>query len=101
MFKSWHFRALAVAAFERNDPESVKKNLREAGCLEQRLIEEINAPENKPYGVCGAWPDYDFFLNWRLQLDKQLYEMRTDENKSPLSDNNPDMELFLPALLGM
>lgn len=101
MFKSWHFRALAVAAFERNDPESVRKNLRETGRLEQGLIQEVNAPENKSFGVCGAWPDYDFFLNWRLQLDKQLYEMRTDENKSPLQDDNPDVELFLPALLGM
>ncbi len=101
MFKAWHFRALAVAAFERNDPDAVRENIRETGRLEQKLIGEVNAPENKPYGVCGAWPDYDFFLNWRLQLDKQLYEMRTDENKAPLSDCNPDVELFLPGLLGV
>ena len=101
MFKAWHFRALAVAAFERNDADAVRRNIRETGRLEQLLIQEVIAPENKQYGVCGAWPDYNFFLNWRLQLDKQLYEMRTDDNKAPLSDCNPDVELFLPGLLGV
>ena len=50
-------------------------------------------------GVAGAWIDYEFFLNWRLQLDKQLLEMRTTENMIPVTDENPDVELFLPGLL--
>ena len=98
-YDSWHCRALAVKAFRAKDEATVKKEIKEAGKLEQALIEEVNGPDRLEYGVGGAWIDYDFFVHWRVQLDQQLYEMRDDSNKKPFVDMNPDVELFLPALL--
>ena len=98
MFEAWHFRAMAVQAFERNAPDEVRKNLQKTAECEQRLADLVKNSANGS-GVAGAWIDYEFFLNWRLQLDKQLLEMRTKENAIPVTDENPDVELFLPGLL--
>lgn len=99
MYRSWHCRAVAVKFFRKNDAESVKKHIAEAAKLEQELKEMVLGKDEKKYGVCGAWVDYEFFIYWRVQLDKQLVEMRTEENKLPFIDMNPEVELFLPAML--
>ncbi|MBO4303390.1 MAG: DUF4838 domain-containing protein [Lentisphaeria bacterium] len=99
MFASWHCRALAVKAFRKKDAPTVRKHIAEAARLEQKMKEAVQGKEEKKYGVCGAWIDYEFFIYWRVQLDKQLYEMRTEENKLPFIDMNPEVELFLPAML--
>ena len=99
MFESWHCRALAVKAFRKNDADTVKKHIAEAARLEDKMKKAVQGKDEKKYGVCGAWIDYEFFIYWRVQLDKQLVEMRTEENKLPFVDMNPDVELFLPAML--
>lgn len=101
MFKAWNARALAVMAFERNDVNEVRRGIVEAAKQEQRLIDLINRSRERDDGVNGAWPDFSFFQNWRFQLDKQLLEMRTSEQKKPVTDENPDVEMFLPGLLGL
>jgi hypothetical protein len=99
-FESWHFRALAVLSFDEQNADEVRKNIIEAGKREQILRDAVTGPDAQKYGVAGAWVDYEFFMVWRLQLDKQLLEMRTPENQKPFVDMNPEVELFLPALLG-
>jgi hypothetical protein len=101
MLNSWHERALAVQAFDNKDAAKVRKHIMEAGRLEQGMIELINKSKETDDGVNGAWIDFVFFQNWRLQLDKQLLEMRTLEQKLPVTDENPEMELFLPGLLNL
>ena len=98
MFEAWHCRALAVQAFGRNDRDAVRSCLEKTAEYEQELAEQVRNSAGGS-GVAGAWIDYEFFLNWRLQLDKQLLEMRTTENMIPVTDENPDVELFLPGLL--
>ncbi len=99
MFESWHCRALAVKAFRKNDAQTVRKHIADAARLEEKMKNAVQGQDEKKYGVCGAWIDYEFFIYWRVQLDKQLVEMRTEENKLPFVDMNPEVELFLPAML--
>ena len=101
MLKSWHARALAMAAFENKDAAKIREHIMAAARYEQHmhaLIEKSRAIQD---GVNGAWIDFSFFQNWRLQLDKQLLEMRTVEQKKPMCDENAEVELFLPGLLGL
>ena len=99
MYASWHCRALGVKAFRRNDAAEVKVQITEAARLEQAMKDAVLGTDEKNYGVAGAWIDYQFFIYWRIQLDKQLLEMRTEENKKPFVDMNPEVEFFLPVLL--
>jgi hypothetical protein len=101
MFSAWHERALAVQAFEENDRLKVEEHIKKAGRYEQAMVDLHNASIAVDLGVNGAWPDYSFFQNWRLQLDQQLMEMRTAENMLAVTDENPDVELFLPGLLDL
>lgn len=100
MLAAWGERSLAVLAFDDGDAEKVRKHIVETAKLERRLVELHDNSVEGDDGVNGARCDYDFFQNWRLQTDKQLLEMRTDQEKKPFIDNNPDVELFLPGLLG-
>lgn len=97
MFRAWHERALAVMAFEQNDSVKTREHIVKTAEYENRLTNMHKSGD----GVNGAWPDFAFFQNWRLQLDKQLMEMRTKDQKVPITDENPDFEMFLPALLGL
>ena len=101
MLQSWHERALAVAAFESNDAVNVRKHITEAAKHERHMNELIEKSQKIDDGVNGAWVDFSFFQNWRLQLDKQLLEMRTSAQKKPVVDENSDVEMFLPGLLGL
>ena len=101
MLAAWHGRALAVLAFDRNDAAEVRKHVVETARHERRLVELLETSLATDDGVNGARCDYDFFQNWRLQQDKQLLEMRTEEQRKPFMDDNPDVEMFLPGLLGL
>lgn len=101
MFTAWHERALAVSAFRRGDRKGVTLHVKNAGRCERGLSSLILESCQKDYGVNGARVDFDFFQNWRLQLDAQLLEMRLSDQKKPVVDENEDMEAFLPGLLGM
>lgn len=101
MFAAWHERALAVLAFERNEAAEVREHITATAKYEQNLLNMLERSRELDDGVNGAWIDYSFFLNWRLQLDKQLIEMRTSEQKMPVIDENSEMELFLPGLLNL
>ncbi len=97
MFYAWHERACAVLAFEKGSEEELRKHITKTAEYEQRLIDLYTSND----GVNGARPDFSFFQNWRLQLDQQLLEMKTPENMRPITDENPDVELFLPGLLDL
>jgi hypothetical protein len=99
MFSAWHERALAVEAFELNDKAKVAEHIKKAAEYEQAMVDLHDASLAADLGVNGAWPDYSFFQNWRLQLDQQLMEMKTPDDMRPITDENPDIELFLPGLL--
>jgi len=101
MFAAWHERALAVLAFEQNNAGKVREHITATARHEQRLIELLDKSNKSDDGVNGAWPDSSFFLNWRLQLDKQLLEMKTDTEKKQIIDDNPEVALFLPGLLNL
>lgn len=99
MHAAWSERALAVIAFEANDAESVRRRILAVAQYENELIGLLRRSVEIDDGVNGAYCDFDFFQNWRLQLDKQLLEMRTEKEKKPFMDENPDVEMFLPGLL--
>jgi hypothetical protein len=92
---------MAVESFGNKDAAKVRKHITEAGRLEHEMVKLINKSKEIDDGVNGAWIDFVFFQNWRLQLDKQLLEMRTSEQKLPVTDENSEMELFLPGLLNL
>ncbi len=101
MLKSWHERALAVEAFANKDAAKVRAHIIAAARYEQHMNERIEQSETLQDGVNGARIDFRFFQNWRLQLDKQLLEMRTVEQKRPMCDENAEVEYFLPGLLNL
>jgi hypothetical protein len=101
MLASWHERALAVESFEKKDAAKVRKHITEVARHEQHLNELIEKSHAADDGVNGAWTDFVFFQNWRLQLDKQLLEMRTSDRRKPIVDESPEVEMFLPGLLNL
>ena len=94
-FDAWHFRVLAVKAFRKGEREKVKEFIGSCVKLELLLREEVRGKDRLAYGVAGDLLDFDYFLHWRLQLDKALYEMRTEENRLPFDlDPDPTTEFF-------
>lgn len=99
MFEAWHERAKAVRAFQEKDAGRVREHIIAAARHEKRLEDQYRRSMETDDGVNGAWGDFVFFQNWRLQMDKQLLEMRTEKEKKPFIDNNPEVAMFLPGLL--
>ena len=99
LLDAFHERALASVAFDKKDRAAVKEHVVNVAKREERMNGLVKRSLEHGDGVNDKSFSFHFFQNKRLQLDKQLLEMKTKEEKEKINDNDPDIEAFLPGIL--
>ena len=96
---AFHERALSSIAFDQKNRAAVRKHIVNALKQEECMNKLLNLSGERYDGVNGPAVIFHLFQNKRMQLDKQLLEMKIKEKKEKINDNDPDIETFLPGIL--